>query len=123
MAVFPFTKKLGQFPTTRMRRNRQTDWSRRLVSENAITINDLIWPIFVQEGEKKSSSPVKSMPGVSRLSIGRLEEAARVAAQMGIPAIAIFPVIEEKYKNPRGTEALNPDNLICRAIRAVSEQN
>ena len=64
MAVFPFTKKLGQFPTTRMRRNRQTDWSRRLVSENAITINDLIWPIFVQEGEKTVSYTHLTLPTI-----------------------------------------------------------
>jgi len=93
------------------------------VGENTVTVNDLIWPIFVQEGEEKTSTPVESMPGVFRQSIGMLEESAREAVDMGIPAIAIFPVIEQKYKNSEGTEALNPDNLICRAIRAVDEQS
>ena len=123
MALFPVNNGVGQFPTTRMRRNRQTDWSRRLVSENIVTVNDLIWPIFVQEGNKKIATPVESMPGVSRLSIGMLEESAREAVDMGIPAIAIFPVIEQKYKNSRGSEALNPDNLVCQAIRSISEQD
>ena len=123
MASFPFPQKLGQFPTTRMRRNRQTDWSRRLIGENTLTVNDLIWPIFVQEGENQVSSAVETMPGISRLSIKYLEQAARQAADHGIPAIAIFPVIDQRYKDEKGTEALNPDNLICRAIRAVSEQN
>ena len=123
MAAFPVNNEVGQFPTTRMRRNRQTDWSRRLVSENFLTVNDLIWPIFVQEEDEKIATPVESMPGVSRLSIGMLEESAREAVDMGIPAIAIFPVIEQKYKNSRGSEALNPDNLVCQAIRAISEQD
>ena len=123
MAVFPINNGVGQFPTTRMRRNRQTDWSRRLVSENTVTANDLIWPIFVQEGDKRATAPVDSMPGVSRLSIAVLEESVREAVDMGIPAIAIFPVIEQKYKDSNGTEARNPDNLVCRAIRAVSEQD
>jgi porphobilinogen synthase len=123
MASFPFPAKLGKFPTTRMRRNRQTDWSRRLVGENTLTVNDLIWPIFVQDGENQLSTAVESMPGVSRLSIKLLEQAARQAVDHGIPAIAIFPVIDQKYKDEKGTEALNPDNLICRAIQAVSEQN
>ena len=123
MAVFPVNNEVGKFPTIRMRRNRQTDWSRRLVSENVLTVNDLIWPIFVQEEDEKIATPVESMPGVSRLSIGMLEESAREAVDMGIPAIAIFPVIEQKYKNSGGSEALNPDNLVCRAIRAISEQD
>ena len=123
MASLPLPPELGQFPTTRMRRNRQANWSRRLVAENALSSNDLIWPIFVQEGEKKTSTPVASMPGISRLSIGLLENAARQAVDYGIPAIAIFPVVNQKYKDEKGTEALNPDNLVCRAIRAVAEQN
>jgi len=123
MASFPFPQNPGQFPTTRMRRNRQTDWSRRLIGENTLTVNDLIWPIFVQESENQTSSPVATMPGISRLSIKHLEQAARQAVDHGIPAIAIFPAIDQRYKDEKGTEALNPDNLICRAIRAVSEQN
>jgi len=82
----------------------------------------LIWPIFVQEGSTGASTPIDSMPGISRLSISGLESAAREAVDYGIPAIAIFPSIEQKYKNAGGTEALNPDNLICRAIRSVAEQ-
>ena len=81
---------LGAFPTTRMRRNRRTDWSRRLVAETRLSADDLIWPVFVQEGRRKRT-PVKSMPGIDRLSVDLLVEATRRARDLGIPAIAIFP--------------------------------
>ncbi len=101
-----------------MRRNRKADWARRLVAEHALSASDLIWPVFVIEGSGKSE-PVSSMPGVERLSINRLTDAAASAADLGIPAIAIFPVVDHALRTDDGGEAVNPDNLVCRAVRAV----
>ena len=109
---------LGRYPTTRMRRNRREDWSRRLVAETKLSVDDLIWPVFVQEGENERT-PVLSMPGVDRLTVDLLVEAAKEACDLGIPAIAIFPETDPKAKTPDAREAYNPDNLVCRAIRAV----
>jgi len=109
---------LGQFPFTRMRRNRATDWSRRLTRENSVTVNDLIWPVFVQEGEN-AATPIASMPGVDRLSIDRLVTAVSEAAGLGIPAVAIFPATPADKKSDEGKEALNPKNLMCRAVQAI----
>ncbi len=108
----------GQFPQVRMRRTRQFDWSRRLVREHHLSLNDLIWPVFVQEGTGKRT-PVSSMPGVERLSIDLLVEAVSHAAGLGIPAIAVFPATDASLKNDAATEAINPDNLVCRAVRAI----
>jgi porphobilinogen synthase len=101
-----------------MRRNRREDWSRRLVAETRLSVDDLIWPVFVQEGENERT-PVVSMPGVDRLTIDLFVEAAREARDLGIPAIAIFPETDPSAKTPDAREAYNPDNLVCRAIRAV----
>jgi porphobilinogen synthase len=109
---------LGRYPRTRMRRDRRDAWSRRLTREHVLTPADLIWPLFVHEGHA-SSSPIASMPGVSRLSVDRLVEAAKEALAAGIPAVAVFPVIDAERKTPDGEEATNPDNLVCRAVRAV----
>ena len=109
---------LGRFPTTRLRRNRREDWSRRLVAETRLSVDDLIWPIFVQEG-KAGRTPVASMPGVDRLSIDFLVEAVKEARDLGIPAVAVFPETDPKSKTPDGREAYNPGNLMCRAIAAV----
>lgn len=109
-----------QFPQTRMRRNRQSDWSRRLVSENLLSVNDLIWPVFVCEGTGKRE-PIASMPGVERLSIDLLKPAVQAAADLGIPAIAIFPATPVELKTEDAEEAVNPNNLMCRAARAVKE--
>jgi porphobilinogen synthase len=109
---------LGSFPTTRMRRNRQSEWSRRLVAETRLSVDDLIWPVFVQEG-KASRTPVSSMPGVDRLSIDLLVEAVKQARDLGIPAVALFPETDPAAKTPDAREAYNPDNLVCRAIVAV----
>ena len=106
------------FPRTRMRRNRATDWSRRLVREHTLTVDDLIWPVFVQEGEGLKT-PIPSMPGVYRYSIDLLVEAVLEAEALGIPAVAIFPVTPQERKTPAGEESFNPDNLVCRAVRAV----
>ena len=108
------------FPTTRMRRNRRSDWSRRLVQEHTLDPGDFIWPVFVREGENLCE-PVDAMPGVPRYSCDRLAEAASEAAELGIPVIAIFPFIEPDLKDSRGLIATQGDNLVCRAIRAVRE--
>jgi porphobilinogen synthase len=104
-----------------MRRNRRDDWSRRLVREHTLSVNDLILPLFVHEGDKLRT-PVGSMPGVERLSIDLLCEVAHEAQQLGVPALAIFPVIDPARKSDDGREAIDPDNLVCRAVRAVKEQ-
>jgi porphobilinogen synthase len=106
------------FPRTRMRRNRQTDWSRRLVRENHLHVDDLIWPLFVQEGEGLET-PIPSMPGVHRLSIDKLVAAVGEAASLGIPAVAIFPVIPFEDKTEDGELSFDSNNLVCRAVRAV----
>ncbi|QDT80783.1 Delta-aminolevulinic acid dehydratase [Gimesia maris] len=110
------------FPHTRMRRNRRTDWSRRLVSENQLSVNDLIWPVFIQDGTKQKTD-IPSMPGVQRLTIDYLVEAAKAAADLGIPALAIFPATDPSKKTESGEEAFNPENLVCRAVRALKEQD
>ena len=108
----------GQYPRVRMRRNRRDGWTRRLVAEHVLTADDLIWPVFVHDGNGRREA-VASMPGVDRLSVDLLVEAAREAADLGIPCIAVFPNIEQARKNAEGTEATNPDNLVCRAVAAV----
>ncbi|MER2607092.1 MAG: porphobilinogen synthase [Siculibacillus sp.] len=104
----------------RMRRNRRTDWSRRLVRETVLTVDDLIWPLFVIEGDGVTQA-VKSMPGVERLSVDLAVRAAEKAAMLGIPALALFPNTDPDLRDEHGTEALNPDNLICRAVRAIKQ--
>ncbi len=106
------------YPSTRMRRARQTEWSRRLVRENTLSVDDFVWPIFVLEGENRRE-PVASMPGVDRLSVDLLVEAVGEAYDLGIPAIEIFPYTDDSLKTPDAKEALNPDNLVCRAVRAI----
>jgi porphobilinogen synthase len=108
------------YPRTRLRRTRRTAWSRDLVRENALSVRDLIWPIFVIDGVNRAE-PVASMPGVDRLSIDRLIGAAETAQELGIPTIALFPVISTELKSNDGAHAGDPDNLICRAVRAVKQ--
>ena len=108
----------GRFPATRMRRNRRTPWVRRLVAEVSLSADDLIWPVFVVEGDNQRQ-PVSSMPGVDRLSIDCLVQDVARAKALGIPAIAVFPYVEAALKTPDAREAINPDNLVCRAVRAV----
>jgi porphobilinogen synthase len=102
----------------RMRRNRKSDWARRLVRENTLTIDDLIWPIFVTEG-KGVREAVPSMPGVERLSVDLVAGEAKRAAALGIPAIALFPNTDPARRCERGLEALNADNLVCTACREI----
>src|SRR5262245_47313612 len=108
----------GAFPAVRMRRNRKSRWSRRLVAETALSPADLIWPMFVTEGRAKRVA-VESMPGVERLSVDLVVAAAEEAASLGIPLIALFPYTDAKLRDEAGSEAFNPDNLVCRATRAV----
>ena len=111
---------LGRYPTTRLRRNRREDWSRRLVAETRLSVDDLIWPVFVQEGTN-ARTPVESMPGVDRLTVDLFVEAAKQARDLGIPAIAIFPETDPAKKTPDAREAYNPDGLVCRAITAAKK--
>lgn len=108
------------FPTTRLRRNRQSGWVRRLVSENKLTTDDLIWPLFVIDGDDERM-PVASMPGVERLTINHAVTAAREAHDLHLPAIALFPYTKPELRSEDGREAYNPDNLVCRAVRAIKE--
>ena len=110
----------GQYPATRMRRNRMKAFSRRMLAEHRLSVDDLIWPLFVIEGEDKAE-PVASMPGVSRHSIDRLVTQAREAEALGIPAIAVFPSIDPALKDNDGTLAGDGDNLVCRAVRTVKQ--
>jgi porphobilinogen synthase len=112
---------LGAFPGTRMRRNRRADWVRRLVAEHEVSVDDLIWPLFVIEGRSRRE-PVASMPGVERLSCDLLLDAVGEARDLGMPAVAVFPFIEPGLKTLDAREALNPDNLVCRAVRAIKSQ-
>ena len=105
-----------------MRRNRKAAWSRNLVLEHSLSVHDLVWPLFVQEGEK-TRTPIHAMPGVERLSIDLLIEEVRNAANLGISAVALFPVIDSTLKNEKASEATNPDNLICRAVRALKAES
>jgi len=109
-----------QFPTTRMRRNRTYDWVRRLNRETHVTPDDLIWPLFVQEG-RGARTPVASMPGVERLSIDLVVKAVGRAKSLGIPAVAVFPVTPQARKTQDGEEATNSDNLVCRTVRSIKE--
>ena len=109
---------VGRFPHTRLRRNRTDAWTRRLVAENKLSVDDLIWPIFLIEG-RETTIPVDSMPGVDRVTLDRLEAHVAEAVSLGIPAIALFPATPADKKDAEGTEALNENNLICSAARIL----
>jgi len=115
------TNNIGGFPATRLRRSRMADWSRRLVAESTLSVDDLIWPIFVQDGDN-TRTEVASMPGVERLTIDLAVEAAAKACDLGIPVIALFPQTDPSLKTEDGREAVNPDNLVCRTVRAIKQQ-
>jgi porphobilinogen synthase len=112
------TSDAPRFPAIRMRRLRRTEWSRRLVAEQTLSPADLIWPIFIVDGTNKRE-PIASMPGVDRLSVDLVPAAAEEAQRLGIPVIALFPYTDPAKKTEDGREALNPDNLVCRAARAI----
>lgn len=108
------------FPALRLRRTRSTAWSRALVAENRVSPADLIWPLFITEG-RAVEEPVAALPGVSRWSVDRMADRAREARDLGIPCIALFPNTPHDKRSEDGREALNPDNLMCRAIRAIKD--
>jgi porphobilinogen synthase len=114
-------KNIGTYPSLRMRRNRKEDWIRRLVSEHNLSANDLILPLFVQEGIKKKES-IKSMPNIFRYSIDELAHVVEKACKLKIPLIALFPYSDLKKKDPTGKEALNRNNLICKATRQLKKE-
>jgi porphobilinogen synthase len=103
---------------TRLRRNRRTEWARRMVRENVLSTDDLIWPLFVAEGRR---APVASMPGVDRLPIDDVVREVERAARLTIPCIALFPYTDPTLRDEQGSEALNPNNLVCQAIRAIKQ--
>jgi porphobilinogen synthase len=113
-------KNIGSYPGTRLRRNRKKDWSRRLVQENTLSTNDLIWPIFICEGKNVKES-IKAMPGVYKYSIDKIERLIESAIDKKIPMVALFPNIPLSKKNNKGTEALNKNNLICKALRLIKK--
>ena len=106
---------------SRPRRNRRTEWARRMVRENVLTTDDLIWPLFVVDGQKVRA-PIDSMPGVARLSVDEAVREAVRARELTIPCLALFPYTDPKLRDGEGTEAINPDNLVCRAIRAIKRE-
>ena len=118
MTTGPTDPALGAFPASRMRRNRANDPVRRMVAENKLSVDDFIWPVFALEGQGRREA-VASMPGVERLSVDLLVEAATEAFGLGIPALAIFPVVDPARKTDMAEESWNPENLMNRALRAV----
>ena len=115
-------KILGSYPTTRLRRVRKSDWIRRLVSENRLSVDDLILPIFIKEG-RNQIEPIKTMPGIHRYSVDKVNKIVDEATNKGIPMIALFPYTPFKKKNAKGSEALNENNLVCRALREIKKRN
>ena len=114
-------KILGQYPDVRMRRMRRDDFSRRMMREHQLTVDDLIYPVFVLDGSNRRED-VASMPGVQRLSLDLLLPVAEDCARLGIPALALFPVIDASLKTPDGREATNPDGLVPRVVRALKQR-
>ena len=115
-------KVLGKYPSLRLRRNRKSEWSRRLVEENNLTVSDLILPIFVMEGRNKVEQ-IKSMPGVMRYSVDKIGPVINKASKVGIPLVAVFPNTPSGKKDSFGSEALNENNLVCRTIRKIKKNN
>ena len=111
----------GKYPSLRLRRNRKSDWSRRLIEENNLTPNDFILPIFIVDGKNKKI-PIKSMPGVYRYTLDKLNFLIDKAIKSGLPMIPLFPYTEKKKKNLMGTEALNEDNLVCKALQLIKKK-
>ena len=111
----------GKYPNLRLRRNRKTDWSRRLVEESTLSANDLILPIFLTEGKNRVQS-IKTMPGVFRYSIDKLNKIIDRAILLKLPMVTLFPYTNSKVKNKYGSEALNENNLVCKAIRYIKKR-
>jgi len=113
-------KNIGSYPNIRLRRNRKTDWCRRLVRESNLSASDLIWPIFIREGKNIKES-INTMPGVYRYSLDKIENLVERAISKKIPMVALFPHTEVSKKNVNGSEALNKNNLVCKALRLIKK--
>ena len=113
-------KITGSYPNIRLRRNRKYEWSRRLVQEKTLSTNDLIWPIFICEGNN-IKKPIKSMPGVYVYSIDKLEKLVEGALSKRIPMIALFPHTPDHKKNKNGSEALNKNNIVCKSLKLIKK--
>jgi porphobilinogen synthase len=118
--MIPPEREKAGFPLARLRRTRQADWIRRLVAETALSANDLIWPLFLMEGTG-GRAPVAAMPGVERLTIDQALRDSEEAKSLGIPAIALFPYVPMERRDPAGSAGLDPENLVCRAVRAIKQ--
>ena len=114
-------KLIGSYPNTRLRRNRKTDWSRRLVIENTLSANDLIWPIFLTDG-KNQKNQISTMPGVYRYSVDKLEKIVEKALKLKLPLLALFPHTQKRNKDKIGSEALNENNLVCKALKIIKKK-
>lgn len=113
---------MRQFPATRLRRNRRTDFARRLVQENKLSVNDLIYPVFITDESKRTKQPIKAMPGQYRYGLDTLLCVAEQAAELGIPALALFPKIDSKFKDANGSYSARPDGLIPEAVLALKDR-
>ena len=111
----------GKYPGLRLRRSRKNDWSRRLIEENNLSPSDFILPIFLIDGKNKKQ-PIKSMPGVYRYTLDKLSGFVDKAIKNQLPMVALFPYTEKRKKNNLGTEALNEDNLVCKAIQIIKKK-
>ena len=114
-------KLIGSYPSTRLRRNRKTEWSRRLVSENRLSPHDLIWPIFLTEG-KNQKNQISTMPGVYRYSVDQIEKIVEKALKLKLPLLALFPHTQKRNKDKIGSEALNENNLVCKALKIIKKK-
>ncbi len=113
-------KIVGKYPALRMRRIRKKDWIRRLVAENSLSVNDLILPIFIREGKNKIE-PIRSMPGINRYTVDKVNQIVEKACKVKIPLVALFPYTQNNKKNKNGTESLNENNLVCRALKVIKK--
>ena len=111
---------IGKFPSTRLRRLRMKEFSRRMVSENKLFVDDLIWPLFVCEGNNVAEK-INSMPGVFRFSIDNILKELETATKLKIPAVALFPQIDSSLKDENGSQAIDENNLICRTIKSIKK--
>ena len=114
-------KLIGSYPSTRLRRNRKTEWSRRLVSENRLSPHDLIWPIFLTDG-KNQKNQISTMPEVYRYSVDQIEKIVEKALKLKLPLLALFPHTQKRNKDKIGSEALNENNLVCKALKIIKKK-
>ena len=114
-------KLIGSYPSTRLRRNRKTEWSRRLVTENRLSPHDLIWPIFLTDG-KNQKNQISTMPEVYRYSVDQIEKIVEKALKLKLPLLALFPHTQKINKDKIGSEALNENNLVCKALRIIKKK-